>query len=118
MKRAQSNAKQIGSKVAPVPQIPRTFFDNADVTYALNEIINGFQHEEKEAIYFHCVLGVAVSEIAFITRLSQQHVRTALNLYTERLETRLRFFKKFVPHDNNEVLSASEILFPAGGICH
>ena len=109
---------QAVNRVAYVPQIPRTFFDNADVAYVLNETINGFQHEEKEAIYFHCVLGVAVSEIATITRLTQQHVHNTLNLYAERLEMRLRFFKKFVPHDNDEVLPASEILFSDGGNCH
>ncbi|MCL2363649.1 MAG: hypothetical protein FWC71_03185 [Defluviitaleaceae bacterium] len=118
MMHAYKKEKQPDNRVACVPHIPRTFFDNADVTYVLNEAINGFQHEEKEAIYFHCVLGVTVSEIATITRLTQQHVYNTLNLYAERLETRLRFFKKFVPHDKDEVLPVGEILFSDGGICH
>jgi len=100
---------------AYIPAIPRTFFEDADVSYVLNKTINGFLHEEREAIYFYCVLGMAVCEIAFITRLTKQHVYNALNLYAERLETRLRFFKMFVPHDINEMLPASKILFPDGG---
>ena len=118
MKHAYEKERRVCKKTAYVPLIPRTFFDNADVTFVLNDTINGFQHEEKEAIYFHCVLGVAVKEIATITQLTQQHVYNALSLYAERLETRLRFFKKFVPHNNDEVLSASEILFSDGGNCH
>jgi len=95
---------------ACMPQIPRAFIHHDDVKVVLNDTINTFHHDEQEAIIFHCVLGAAVNEIAQVTQLTPGHVVSALTLYAERLESKLRFFKKFVPHNADESLPASEIL--------
>jgi len=94
-----------------IPQIPSAFIDHDDVRFVLNETIEGFHYDEREAIFFFHVLGEAVTEIAKVTRLSPGHVVSALNLYAERLESRLHFFKKFVPHDDSNSLPAGELLF-------
>jgi len=94
-----------------VPRIPRAFINHDDVKVVLNDTINQFHHEEKEAIFFHCVLGANVQDISQATQLSPVHVASALNLYAERLESRLCFFRKFVPHNNEESLPASALLF-------
>jgi len=94
-----------------IPLIPSAFTQHRDVKWVLGDTINGFHPEEKQAIFFYCVLGVTIQEIATVTCLTQNHVASALNLYAERLQSRLHFFKKFVPHDEAESLPASEILF-------
>ena len=94
-----------------IPAIPRAFIKHNDVKLVLNDTINDFHHDEKEAIFFYCVLGVEVNDISEVTRLTPGHVVSALNLYAQRLESRLCFFKKFVPHNDAESLPASEILF-------
>jgi len=94
-----------------IPAIPRAFTKHSDVKWVLSDTINDFHHDEKQAIFFYCVLGVTIKEIATVTRLTQKHVSSALNLYAERLQSRLCFFKKFVPHNDDESLPASEILF-------
>jgi len=99
------------SDVQCIPQIPSAFMHHDDVRFVLGEIIEGFHHEEKEAILFFYVLGTAVQEIANVTQLLPNHVTCVLNLYAERLHSRLCFFKKFVPYDASELIPASEILF-------
>ena len=94
-----------------MPQIPRAFINHDDVKIVLNDTINQFHHEEKEAIFFYCVLGATINDISEVTRLTPGHIVSALNLYAQRLESKLCFFKKFVPHNNDESLPASEILF-------
>jgi len=94
-----------------IPQIPSAFLHHDDVKFVLCETLEGFRHEEKEAILFYYVLGTAVQDIANVTQLMPNHVTSVLNLYAERLRSRLHFFKKFVPYNDNELLPASEILF-------
>jgi len=94
-----------------IPQIPCAFIDHDDVKLVLNETIEGFHYDEKEAIIFFHVLGAAVTDIAKVTQLTPGHVVSALSLYAERLESKLCFFKKFVPHDVEQSLPAGEILF-------
>jgi len=94
-----------------MPQIPSAFIDHEDVKFVLNDTINHFHHDEREAIFFHCVLGADVDDISEATCLTPSHVVSALNLYAERLESKLCFFKKFVPFDNAQSLPASELLF-------
>jgi hypothetical protein len=94
-----------------MPQIPRAFVRHDDVKFVLNETIKQFHHEEKEAIFFYCVLGADVNDISEVTSLTPKHVVSALNLYAERLESKLCFFKKFVPYSREESLPVSELLF-------
>ena len=96
---------------AYIPAIPSAFVKNSDVKWVLSNTINDFNHDEKEAIFFYCVLGADIKDISKVTHLSQNHVASALSLYCERLESRLCFFKKFVPHNDDESLPASEFLF-------
>ncbi|MCL2365169.1 MAG: hypothetical protein FWC71_10955 [Defluviitaleaceae bacterium] len=94
-----------------IPKIPSAFINHADVRFVLDSTIEGFPCEEREAIFFFHVLGKAVTEIAKVTCLSPQHIVSALTLYAERMESRLHFFKKFIPYDDDQLLSAGEILF-------
>ncbi|MCL2364370.1 MAG: hypothetical protein FWC71_06890 [Defluviitaleaceae bacterium] len=94
-----------------IPAIPSAFINHKDVKWVLNDTINDFHHDEKEAIFFYCVLGVGVKDISKVTRLTSAHVTSALNLYAARLESKLCFFKKFVPHNDEESLPAGELLF-------
>ncbi|MCL2364965.1 MAG: hypothetical protein FWC71_09935 [Defluviitaleaceae bacterium] len=94
-----------------MPQIPCAFIQHDDVKFVLDDTLNQFHHDEKEAIFFHWVLGATVNDISKVTSLTPMHIVSALNLYAERLESKLCFFKKFVPHDNAQSLPASELLF-------
>ena len=82
-----------------------------DVKFVLSRVLEEFQHEEKEAILFFYVLGATVQDIANVTKLMPAHVTSVLNLYAERLHSRLRFFKKFIPYSDDDLLPADEILF-------
>jgi len=93
-----------------IPRIPSTFIDHADVKFVLDATLDGFQYEEKEAIFFFFVLDATVHDISEVTRLTPGHIVHALNLYAARLESKLRFFKKFVPHNDDEFLPAGEYL--------
>ena len=92
-------------------KIPSAFINHADIRFVLDETIQGFHHEEREAIFFFYVLDAAVSDISSVTHLMPGHVASVVNLYAERLESKLCFFKKFVPYNDDELLPASEILF-------
>jgi len=96
--------------------IPRAFIQNDDTRWVLCDIISDFNYEEKQAIYYCCVLDVTVEDVAERIELSPNHVASALGLYSERLESKLRFFKKIVPYDENDLLPICEILFlePSG----
>jgi len=95
---------------ALIPQIPCDYIKHNDIKRVLDETIEDFHHDEKEAIFFFCVLGVTIQEIAGVTRLTPHHVTSALNLYAERIESKLHFFKSFVPH-NGDFMPASDLLF-------
>ena len=93
-----------------MPQIPSAFMDDDDVRFVLSETLKSFQFEEQEAIFFFFVLDAAVQDIAMTTQLMPGHVASVINLYTERLDSRLRFFKRFIPYDHDNILPASDFL--------
>jgi len=94
-----------------MPQIPRSFINHADIRVVLDATLDDFGHEEKEAIFFFCALGAPVQDISTVTQLAPAHVVSTLNLYAARLESKLHFFKKFMPHNDTELLQAGEYLF-------
>ena len=94
--------------------IPRAFIKNDDSRWVLCDIISEFHHEEKQAIYYCAVFDATVEDVAKKIELSPNHIKCALGLYLERLETKLEFFKKIMPHhesDESDLLPISEILF-------
>jgi len=93
------------------PKVPSAFMAHDDIRFVLNETIEGFHPDEKEAIFFFYILDATIHDIAKTTRLMPGHVVSVLNLYAERLESKLCFFKKFVPYNDNESLPADAILF-------
>ena len=96
---------------ASIPQIPSAFVHHTDIKLVLGATMDEFMHDEKEAIFFFYALGAAVQDISLVTHLTPGHVTSALNLYAARMESKLRFFKKFIPHNDDESLSAGEYLF-------
>ena len=95
-----------------MPKIPKAFIEHPKVKYVFYHIINDFDYEEKVAIYFYCFENLSICEIADLTKLSQNHVASVLNLYGEKLTSKVHFFKQVIPHNANELLPVSEILFP------
>jgi len=93
------------------PNIPKAFIENDDVRFVLCNLITDFEHEEKQAIYYYSVLDATIDEIAKSIELSPAHVASALGLYSERLASKLKFFKKIMPYNEGDLLSISEILF-------
>jgi len=91
--------------------IPKAFIKNDDSRWVLCDIISSFGFEEKQAIYYCCVLDVTVEDVAQRIELSPNHVASVLGLYWERLESMLRFLKKIMPYDKDDLLPISEILF-------
>jgi len=96
--------------------IPTAFIKNDDSRWVLYDIISDFKHEEKQVIYYCSVFDATIEEVAEKIELSPFHVASTLGLYSERLESKLRFFKMIMPYDENDLLSVSELLFfePAG----
>jgi len=94
-----------------MPEIPKTFFDHAKIRFVLHHTINGFDFEEKIAVYYYCFLNLPISEIAAVTELSENHVASVLGLYSERLKYKIGVFKKAVPYNANDLLPVSELLF-------
>lgn len=109
---AQNKKRQRQPSKIKIPKIPRAFVEHPKVKYVFCDVINDFNYEEKVAIYFYCFEKLLISEIANLTNLSQNHVASALNLYSERLASKVCFFKKTVPYNANDQLSVNEILFP------
>ena len=75
-------------------------------------MIDDFEHEEQIAIYFFCFADLTISEIAQITELSNNHVISALNLYSERLSSRLKILEKAIhcDSDSDEKAGVDELL--------
>jgi len=96
---------------AHLPKVPRSFADHADFQVILNVTLNEFQHDEKEAIIFFCTLGAEIEDISVVTQLEPAHIVSTLNLYAARLESKVNFFKKFMPYNEAELLQAGEYLF-------
>ena len=93
------------------PNIPRAFIKNDDSRWVLCDVISDFHYEEKQAIYYCCVLDTTVEDVAQRVELSPNHVASVLVLYSERLELKLFFFKKIMSYDESDLISVSEILF-------
>jgi len=91
--------------------IPKAFFNNDDSRWVLCDIISDFQHEERQAIYYCSVLDTTIEDVAVKIELSPFHVASTLGLYSERLEAKLRFFKKIMVYDENDLLPVSELLY-------
>jgi len=94
-----------------MPEIPRAFIEHSKIKYVLSHTIESFCHEEQQAIYIHSILDLPVSDIANFTDLSQNHVVSVLDLYSERLASKLCIFQKAAPYNPNHVLPVSELLF-------
>jgi len=91
--------------------IPKAFIKNDDSRWVLCDIISDFHHNEKQAIYYCTVFDATVEDIAKKIELSPKHVASVLELYSERLESKLDFFKMIMPYDKSELLPISEMLF-------
>ena len=76
----------------------------------LKHTIDRFGCEEGEAIYIYFTLGLPVSDIAKLTKLSPNHVAGTLMLYSERLAEKLNIFKRVIPYNENDMLQVSEML--------
>lgn len=105
-----SDAKQIKC-VGPPPQIPRAFIEHAKVKHVLLHTIEYFDREEQQAIGCFYYSDLSINDISKVTELSENHILSVINLYSERLEARINVFKKCVPYDANDMLQISDILF-------
>jgi len=96
--------------------LPKAFINNDDSRWVLCDIISDFQHEEKQAIYYCSVLDTTIEDVAEKIEISPFHVASTLGLYSARLESKLRFFKRIMLYDENDLSSISELLFfePSG----
>ncbi|MCL2392641.1 MAG: hypothetical protein FWC66_08590 [Oscillospiraceae bacterium] len=92
--------------------IPKAFIKNDDARWVLCDVISDFHREEKQAIYYCGVLDVSIEDVAERIQLSPNHVASALGLYSERLESKLCFFRKIMSYDEDDLLPIGEILFP------
>jgi len=93
-----------------MPDIPSAFIKRDKIKRVLCHTAEEFGHEEQQALYLYCFLKTSISEIAEKVGLSQNHVKSVLALYSERLVNKLALFKKTIPYDDNDVLPISEIL--------
>jgi len=92
--------------------VPRTFIQDCGTKNVLGDIINDFNFEEKQAIYYYFGTDCAsIDEISKVTELSQNHTLSVLNLYWERLSLKLDFFKKIIHYDQDDLLLISDLLF-------
>jgi len=74
--------------------------------------VEDFSHEEQQAIYLYHYMELSCPSIARILELTEQHVISALGLYTERLASKLELFKKVQPYDDADMLHVRDILLP------
>jgi len=107
----------IGKKYPPqseitMPNIPEAFLKHDKVKHVFFHIINDFDYEERVAIYFYCFENLPISEIADLTKLSQDHVASVLTLYCEKLAGKVYFFKKAMPYSIDDHVTVREILLP------
>ena len=95
-----------------MPKIPEAFIKHHKVKHVFFHIIDDFDYEEKVAIYFYCFENLPISQISGLTKLSQNHVASTLNLYSEKLVEKVQFFKETMPFNADELLTVREILLP------
>jgi len=94
------------------PTIPRAFVAHSKLKYAVYHIIEDFGHEEQQAIgYFYYLNDATIKDIAEKTELTENRVLGSICLYAERLESRLKFFKKLLPYDPDDVVQITDVLF-------
>ena len=93
-----------------MPKISQAFLQHDKFKHILHHMIDDFENEEQIAIYFFCFADLTISEIAQITELSKKHVISALNLYSERLTSRLKILEKAIAYDSDEKASIDELL--------
>jgi len=93
-----------------MPGIPRAFITRGKIKLILCHTAEDFGYEEQQALYLYCFLKIPIDEIAGKIGLSQNHIASVLVLYSERLTTKLDFFKRAMPYDANDLLPVSEIL--------
>lgn len=92
-----------------MPKIPTAFVKNSPIDQVLCLTIDEFNFEEQSVIYLYCFINLSVSEITALTKLSTLHVVSILSLYSERLASKLRVFKKAVPYDTADTVSVKEM---------
>jgi len=92
-------------------KIPKVFLEHPKIKYLFHGLIDQFNFEEKRAIYFYYFSDKGIDEIIAVTDMTFTHVESVLQLYTERLEAKVKFFKKILPYNSNDQFSVSELLF-------
>ena len=93
-----------------MPKVPRAFIKRVKIKLILCHIAEDFGHEEQQALYLYCFLNAPIDEIAEKVGLSQSHVASVLGLYSERLKSKLDFFKRAMLYDANDLLPVNEVL--------
>lgn len=109
-----SDVKQIIDDLNPSMQlraatIPRAFIEHNKIKYILHHIIDGFNHEEQQAIIYFYFSELSIKDIAKATYLTEDYVLSVINLYLQRLESKINFFKRFVLYDVNDLLSVEDM---------
>ena len=96
----------------PTPLIPRAFVGHRKIMQVLCATVDEFSHEEQQALYYHHYIGLDLPAIARTVLLTENHVRSTLNLYAERLTAKLELFKKAMSYNENDTLHVRDILLP------
>ena len=97
-----------------MPGIPKAFIKRVKIKLVLCHTAEEFGYEEQQALYLYCFLKTPIEEIAEKVGLSQNHVKSVLVLYSERLANKLNLFKKAIPYDAGDLLPVSEIIVATG----
>ena len=105
-----ANSGRQHSMRVEMPDIPSAFIKRDKIKLVLCHTTEEFGYEEQQALYLYCFLKTPISEIAEKVDLSQNHIKSVLALYSERLTSKLNLFKKALPYDADDVLPVSEIL--------
>ena len=93
-----------------MPGIPKAFINQAKIKLVLCHTAEEFGYEEQQALYHYCFYKTPIGEIAEKVGLSQNHVKSVLVLYSERLASKLDLFKRAIPYNADDLLSVNEIL--------
>jgi len=92
------------------PEVPKSFARHPKVMEALYAIVEDFNFEEQQAIYYHHHTKLSPQTIANVLELTEPHVISALTLYAERLASRIDLFKRTLPHDADDTMQPGDIL--------